>query len=94
MKLTPRAVPVSLIREKNFGKRVAAATVNTLIIGSDEVPDGNNRRVKRIPAETSEDATDIDVPSVANVIDDEPCCCSTAISAMVSVGELSLPDSF
>ena len=83
MKVTPTAVPVSLIREKNLGKRVAAATVNTEIIGRDDVPDGRKRRVNSIPADTSVEATDIDIPRVANVIDDVPCCCSTAISAIV-----------
>lgn len=68
MNTTPNAVPVSLIREKNVGKIVAAKTVRTEIIGSEDVPAGNISLVANIPQVTSKEAIDIETKSEGNDI--------------------------
>lgn len=70
MKATPKAVPVSLILEKNAGKAVAAKTVIIDIRGRDDVPAGNSVRVRKFPNVTRVDATDIAMQMVGRDMED------------------------
>ena len=79
MNPTPRAVPVSLICEKNFGKIVAAATVRIDIIGREDTPAGKSNLVKNIPEVTNVEATEIAVIIDGKDIEvDDPSSCIVA----------------
>jgi hypothetical protein len=71
------------MREKNLGKIVAAMTVRTEIRGRDDVPIGSRSLVSTTPEVTSVEAMEIEIPSVARVIDDEAPCFSTTNSEIV-----------
>ena len=68
MNVIPKAVPVSLILEKNFGNSVAAHTVRTDINGSEDVPAGRSAPVKKIPQVTRVDATEMEIARDGSVI--------------------------
>mmetsp|Transcript_29132 Transcript_29132/g.54744 ORF Transcript_29132/g.54744 Transcript_29132/m.54744 type:complete len:87 (-) Transcript_29132:37-297(-) len=81
--MTPKAVPVSLRREKNFGNAVAAKTVKVDMRGRDEVPTGRIVLVKKDPAVTKVDATEMAIASEGRVMEEVSLFSSTAISAIV-----------
>mmetsp|Transcript_2302 Transcript_2302/g.4941 ORF Transcript_2302/g.4941 Transcript_2302/m.4941 type:complete len:263 (-) Transcript_2302:602-1390(-) len=97
-KITPRAVPVSLRRAKNFGNSVADTTVKADIKGREDVPTGSQALVKNAPAVTNEDAIDMEIAREGSVMVDGDLSSSTASSDIVdccsSASPLSLSSPF
>ena len=88
-KITPSAVPVSLSFAKNFGKTVAATTVNAEIKGREDVPAGSKALVRNAPAVTKDDATETEIASVGSVIVEGDCSSSTASSDIFAISSSS-----
>jgi len=72
MKVMPTAVPAFRIREKNFRKIVAAATVIIDVNSRKDVPTGNSSLFSTPPMMTRHDEVVIAVPKVYSVISSPP----------------------